>query len=124
MDVPKSHPAIQKAVKWLHSIQNGDGGWGESCHSDNKKTYVSLGTSTLTHTAWVLDALISISDKPTAAIEKGIKYLLNSLEQTDWTTDYPKGQGRAGGFYIHYHSYRYIFPLLALSRYQKKFEKK
>ncbi|WP_223596599.1 squalene--hopene cyclase [Neobacillus bataviensis] len=124
VDVPKSHPAIQKAVKWLHSIQNGDGGWGESCHSDNKKTYVSLRASTLTHTAWVLDALISISDKPTAAIEKGIKYLLNSLEQTDWTTDYPKGQGMAGGFYIHYHSYRYIFPLLALSRYQKKFEKK
>ncbi|MEH7332487.1 squalene--hopene cyclase [Neobacillus drentensis] len=124
VDVPKSHPAIQKAVKWLHSIQNGDGGWGESCHSDNKKTYVALRTSTLTHTAWVLDALISISDKPTAAIEKGIKYLLNSLEHTDWTTDYPKGQGMAGGFYIHYHSYRYIFPLLALSRYQKKYEKK
>ncbi|MDN3018665.1 squalene--hopene cyclase [Paenibacillus sp. BSR1-1] len=124
VDVPKSHPSIQTAVNWLSRIQNEDGGWGESCHSDNKKTYVPLGASTLTHTAWVLDALISIFDKPTETIEKGIKYLLNSLEQTDWTTDYPKGQGMAGGFYIHYHSYRYIFPLLALSRYQKKYEKK
>ncbi|MFL6560503.1 MAG: hypothetical protein ACJ8MO_30875, partial [Bacillus sp. (in: firmicutes)] len=35
---------------------------------------------------------------------------------------YPKGQGMAGGFYIHYHSYRYIFPLIALSNYRNKFE--
>ncbi|MGG1679178.1 squalene--hopene cyclase [Neobacillus sp. NRS-1170] len=123
VNVPRSHPAIQNAVKWLRSIQNGDGGWGESCHSDNKKIYVPLRASTLTHTAWALDALISVSEKTTAAIEKGIKYLLDSLEQSDWTTDYPKGQGMAGGFYIHYHSYRYIFPLLTLSHYHKKFEK-
>lgn len=123
VDVPKSHPAIQAAAKWLHSIQNGDGGWGESCRSDSKKTYVSLRASTVTHTAWALDALISISDKPTTAIDKGMEYLLNELENDDWTTAYPKGQGMAGGFYIHYHSYRYIFPLLALSNYQKKFGK-
>ncbi|RDE21843.1 hypothetical protein [Parageobacillus thermoglucosidasius] len=27
----------------------------------------------------------------------------------------------AGGFYIHYHSYRHVFPLLTLSHYKKKF---
>jgi sporulenol synthase len=119
--IDSSHSAIQKAVKWLHAIQNEDGGWGESCHSDSEKMFVPLRASTLTHTAWAVDALISISEKPTAPIQKGISYLLTSLEKEDWTTDYPKGQGMAGGFYIHYHSYRYIFPLLALSRYQKKF---
>ncbi|MGG3470960.1 squalene--hopene cyclase [Neobacillus pocheonensis] len=123
VDVPKSHQAIQAAVKWLLTIQNADGGWGESCHSDSKKAYVPLRASTLTHTAWALDALITISEKPTTTIEKGIKYLLESLEKDDWTTAYPKGQGMAGGFYIHYHSYRYIFPLLALSNYQTKFGK-
>lgn len=123
VDFPKSHPSIQKAAHWLRSIQNRDGGWGESCRSDIKKSYVPLRTSTLTHTAWALDALIAVSEKPTAAIQKGISYLLNSLKIEDWTTDYPKGQGMAGGFYIHYHSYRYIFPLLALSNYQKKFGK-
>jgi sporulenol synthase len=69
----------------------------------------------------VLDALISASEKPTEEIRKGITYLVNSLEKEDWTTSYPKGQGMAGSFYIHYHSYRYIFPLLALSNYHKKF---
>ncbi|WP_176541141.1 MULTISPECIES: squalene--hopene cyclase [unclassified Bacillus (in: firmicutes)] len=116
------HTSIEKAVQWILDKQNKDGGWGESCHSDSKKTYVPLPASTLTHTAWALDALISVSDKPTTAIKRGITYLLNNLEKIDWTTDYPKGQGMAGAFYIHYHSYRYIFPLMALAHYHKKFE--
>ena len=117
-----NNASIQKAVKWIHDKQNKDGGWGESCYSDSKKTYVPLPASTLTHTAWALDALISVSDKPTSAINMGICYLLDSLKKIDWTTQYPKGQGMAGAFYIHYHSYRYIFPLAALAHYQKKFE--
>ncbi|MFK9092809.1 prenyltransferase/squalene oxidase repeat-containing protein [Bacillus salipaludis] len=120
--VPSDHASIQKGVNWLRGIQNKDGGWGESCHSDSKKTYVPLGSSTLTHSAWALDALISVSEKPTTEIQKGISYLLTSLEKEDWTTDYPKGQGMSGAFYIHYHSYRYIFPLLTLAHYKKKIE--
>ncbi|MGD8191855.1 squalene--hopene cyclase [Brevibacillus ginsengisoli] len=120
--ISKSHPSIQKAEAWLRSFQNSDGGWGESCQSDIKNTYVPLKTSTLTDTAWALDALITIADRPTTPIQKGITYLLDSLEKEDWTTDYPKGQGMGGAFYIHYHSYRYIFPLLALAHYRKKFE--
>jgi len=116
------HATIEKAVNWILDKQNKDGGWGESCHSDSKKIYVPLPASTLTHTAWALDGLISVSDKPTAAIKKGIAYLLDTLEKADWTTQYPKGQGMAGAFYIHYHSYRYIFPLVALAHYHKKFE--
>lgn len=120
--VTSSDPSIQKAVKWLSGIQNADGGWGESCYSDSNGKYVPLKTSTLTHTAWALDALISVSDKPTPEIRKGISYLLMNLQKEDWTTDYPKGQGMAGAFYIHYHSYRYIFPLLSLAHYQRKFD--
>ncbi|WP_276353809.1 squalene--hopene cyclase [Cohnella caldifontis] len=122
VSIPNTHPCIQKAAAWLRSIQNPDGGWGESCRSDIRMTYVPLMASTLTDTAWALDALIAIADRPTAAIQKGITYLLDSLEKEDWSTDYPKGQGMGGAFYIHYHSYRYIFPLLALAHYRRKFE--
>jgi sporulenol synthase len=117
-----SHPSLQRAAIWLKSIRNSDGGWGESCRSDGEKKYVPLNESTLTHTAWALDSLISVSEQPTSEIEKGITYLLDSIDKNDWTTAYPKGQGMAGGFYVHYHSYRYIFPLLALSHYQQKFK--
>jgi len=120
---PSNQPHIQKAVKWLNKIQNNDGGWGESCFSDSKKTYVPLKSSTLEHSAWAMDTLLSVSKTPTPSIKKGISFLLNSLEKEDWTTEYPKGQGMAGAFYIHYHSYRYIFPLIALAHYKQKFEK-
>jgi len=79
-------------------------------------------TSTLTHTAWAVDALIAANERPSKEIKKGITYLLNHLKRDDWTTDYPKGQGMAGDFYIHYHSYRYIYPLLALAHYKQKYE--
>jgi sporulenol synthase len=119
--VSSSHQSIAEAVKWLKGIQNKDGGWGESCRSDIKGTFVSLEASTITDTAWAVDALVAANDRPTVAMQAGVNYLLHSLEKRDWTTEYPKGQGMAGGFYIHYHNYRYIFPLLALAHYQRKF---
>jgi sporulenol synthase len=119
--ISPNHPSVQKAVKWLQSIQNFDGGWGESCKSDRVKSYVPLKFSTVTQTAWALDTLICASDNLTPEIEAGVKFLLDASDINDWTTYYPTGQGMAGGFYIHYHSYRNIFPLLALSHYKKKF---
>ncbi|MDQ0220617.1 squalene cyclase [Peribacillus cavernae] len=113
--------AVQKAKRWLESIQNKDGGWGESCYSDIQRQYVPLGESTLTHTAWAVDALISISPRPTPEIEKGIDYLVKNIRKMDWTTSYPAGQGMAAFFYIHYHSYRYIFPLLGFGHYNAKY---
>lgn len=115
------HHVISKAVQWLEAIQSHDGGWGESCQSDSKGMYVPLESSTLTHTAWAVDALIAVSDHPSKAIDNGLNYLLENLSRKDWTTNYPKGQGMAGNLYIHYHSYRYIFPLLALAHYRNKF---
>lgn len=120
--ISSDHPSILKSAKWLRDIQNSDGGWGESCKSDKMKKYVPLGASTLTHTAWAVDALIAAEDELTPEIISGIKYILENNDKNDWTTSYPKGQGMAGSFYIHYHSYRYIFPLITLAHYQKKLE--
>ncbi|WP_243293138.1 squalene--hopene cyclase [Bacillus sp. FJAT-47783] len=118
--VRSDHPSIRKAVKWLYSIQNEDGGWGESCKSDKEKRYISLPASTRVHTAWALDALVAAEESITPQIEKAVNYLLNPKAETSWAKNYPKGQGLPGSFYIHYPSYEYIFPLIALSHYQKK----
>ncbi|WP_041095634.1 squalene--hopene cyclase [Bacillus badius] len=116
--VSRNHPAIQKALAWLRKIQNPDGGWGESCKSDIKNCYVPLGESTRTHTAWALDTLISAATGVTPEIENGAAFLTDKKEKK-WTAAYPKGRGMAGSFYINYHCYEYVFPLLSLAHFQK-----
>jgi len=115
------HQSVVKGVEWLKSVQRADGGWGESCDSDRLKRFVPLSVGTPSQTAWALDALIAVSAEPTPEIERGIDFLLRSLQRSDWTVSYPTGAGLPGIAYIHYHSYKYIWPLLALSRYTKKF---
>ncbi|WP_339061747.1 squalene--hopene cyclase [Tepidibacillus marianensis] len=119
--VTSNHLSIQKTAQWLLTIQNPDGGWGESCKSDRDKHYVALHASTPSQTAWALDTLISIYDRPIPAIQKGMEALLKLVNENDWRTIYPTGAGFPGNFYIHYHSYRYIWPLLALGHYKKKY---
>ncbi len=119
--ISRDHRAVDRAVKWLENIQNEDGGWGESCMSDQQEKYIALGESTLIHTAWALDALVAAAVESTTAIEKGISYLVQSVGGEDWASSYPVGQGIAGFYYIHYHSYRHVFPLITLSHYHAKF---
>jgi sporulenol synthase len=119
-----NHYMAKKGVCWLLSIQNSDGGWGESCRSDVEKSYVPLGASTLTQTAWALDALIAYYHQPIPEIQKGIECLLQLLDKKGWESVYPTGAGLAGQFYTHYHSYQYIWPLVTLSHYRKKYRGK
>src|ERR1700761_6252452 len=42
---------IQRAAKWLKSVQNKDGGWGESCTGYINNTFVPA-ESTPSQTAW------------------------------------------------------------------------
>jgi sporulenol synthase len=121
--VPRSHSAVRKGIRWLLSIQNEDGGWGESCRSDEKRKYVPLGASTPVQTAWALDALIAWHEEPTPEIQKGMECLLGLLEKRDRTWSYPAGAGLAGQFYVYYHSYPYVWPLVTLAHYWKKYGK-
>ncbi|TDF94870.1 squalene--hopene cyclase [Paenibacillus piri] len=120
--ISSDHEAMQKGAKWLLSIQNSDGGWGESCRSDRLLYFVPLEESTPSQTAWALDALIAVHSRPTAAMNNGIRTLIGLLRENNRAASYPTGAGLPGNFYIHYHSYRYIWPLLALSHYIRKYE--
>jgi sporulenol synthase len=107
---------IRKAKQWLLSIQNANGGWGESCESDKKRRFVGLKESNPSQTAWALNALTVISDHPTTEMERAAEWLMNHKK-----TDYPTGAGLPEAFYIRYHSYDKIWPLLGLVNYYKKF---
>lgn len=120
----KGHTFVDRGVRWLLSVQNADGGWGESCRSDVIRNYVPLKVSTAVQTAWAVDALVAVHDSTTPSIEAGVRRLLELCEDPGETVKYPTGGGLSGQFYIHYHSYRYIWPLIALSHYREKYEKK
>ncbi|GMA61650.1 hypothetical protein GCM10025859_20900 [Alicyclobacillus fastidiosus] len=118
--VDAGHPSISRAVTWLLDKQNEDGGWGESCLSDSRHSYVPLGRSTISQTAWATDALIAAHSHLVPAIEQGVGFLVKE-QKYDWTNTYPTGAGLPGGFYIHYHSYNTVWTLLALGHYLQRF---
>lgn len=119
--IAPDHSAVIRGVKWLTDIQNDDGGWGESCRSDVAMRYVPLHASTPSQTAWALDALIAVHDASTAVIDKGIERLIQLSQDNGGMSSYPTGAGLPGIFYSHYHSYRYIWPLLTLAHYKNKY---
>lgn len=111
------HRSVRKATRWLLSVQNPDGGWGESCRSDLDRRYTPLGFSTPSQTAWALDALIAAGEHENPAVLQEIECLADLIESTGVETSYPTGAGLPGGFSIHYHSYRYVWPLIAFSHF-------
>ncbi|MFC7217516.1 squalene--hopene cyclase [Streptomyces polyrhachis] len=116
--LPPAHPAIQRAVTWLESVQNEDGGWGEDLRSYRDPGWIGKGTSTASQTAWALLALLAAGECAGRAVERGIAWLA-ATQRPDGTWDEPEftGTGFPWDFTINYHLYRHVFPLTALGRY-------
>jgi squalene-hopene/tetraprenyl-beta-curcumene cyclase len=110
---------ILRAGEWLRSIQNADGGWGESCASYNNNTYTP-DHSTPSQTAWAVLGLIAGGDTTSSSLHKGVEYLVETQRsEGGWDEDLSTGTGFPGVFYLQYHLYRHSFPVLALAAYRK-----
>ncbi|APP16842.1 MULTISPECIES: terpene cyclase/mutase family protein [Bacillus] len=112
--IPSSHPAVQKACRFLKQIQLEDGSFGESCKSAELKTYVPLSFGTVVQTAWATEALLQYEKANNAAILKAVYFLVNH-HHTEEAMYYPVGIGLPKQFYITYHSYPFVFPMMACS---------
>lgn len=92
--------AWNKGSSWLLTMQNRDGGFGAFEKNVNNPIFAS----------------IPLENAKDAVIQRGIKRLMQPFDEK--SSVYPTGIGLPKQFYIHYHSYNKIFPLLALSHYR------
>jgi squalene-hopene/tetraprenyl-beta-curcumene cyclase len=107
--------AIPRAAEWLRSVQNPDGGWGESCAGYLQHHFVGA-PSTASQTAWALLGLVAAGEHSTPAAERGVRYLLDTQKPDGtWDEDLTTGTGFPNVFYLAYSLYRNYFPLLALA---------
>lgn len=120
--------AVNRAIVWMQSVQNTDGGWGESPKSYSDAGQAGVGPSTAVQTAWGLIALLNYLPASDKSVERGVQWLVR--EQVPVDSDSTRGtwnigaQFTATGFpdhlYLEYDYYRLYFPIMALGRYADK----
>ena len=118
--VDHQDPVIRKAVDWLLSIQNKDGGWGEDAVSYRLDYKGFEGApSTSSQTAWALLGLMAAGEVENPAVMRGIEYLKTTqTEKGLWDEARYTATGFPRVFYLRYHGYSKFFPLWALARYR------
>ncbi len=117
---PASDPAVRRAVIWLTTIQNEDGGWGEGGDS-YKLDYAGHepAPSTASQTAWALLGLMAAGEWRSDAVRRGIEWLVETqASDGDWAEDLYTATGFPRVFYLRYHGYARFFPLWAMARYR------
>jgi len=114
--VSPQHESVRRAVRWLEAHQNGDGGWGEDPRSYDDPAWIGRGQSTASQTAWALLALDAAGER-SPAVRRGVQWLVDT-QRSDGGWDEPQftGTGFPSDFYINYHLYRLVFPIMALGR--------
>ncbi|MBV1688651.1 squalene--hopene cyclase [Novosphingobium sp. G106] len=118
--IDRQHPMIVKAVNWLKTIQNADGGWGETCDSYalDRKGH-EPAPSTASQTAWAVLGLMAVGEGDSASVERGIRWLVaNQAADGLWGQELYTGGGFPRVFYLRYHGYPCYFPVWALARYR------
>ena len=106
---------VLRAAEWLRSVQNADGGWGESCASYDRNSFVPA-ESTPSQTAWGVLGLLASGDWSSSSVREGIEYLVQGQrDDGSWDEELTTGTGFPKVFYLVYHLYRQSFPLLALA---------
>jgi squalene-hopene/tetraprenyl-beta-curcumene cyclase len=108
----------QRALEWLRSVQNPDGGFGETCSSYNDPRNKAKGTSTASQTAWALIGMLAAGEPSDPAVQRAVRHLVRTQSPDgQWEEAAFTGTGFPCVFYLKYHLYRNCFPLYALARY-------
>ncbi|HKF78088.1 MAG TPA: squalene--hopene cyclase, partial [Candidatus Dormibacteraeota bacterium] len=75
---------VGRAAAWLRSVQNDDGGWGESCHSYVDESFAGVGRSTPSQTAWGVLSLQGAGLGGDPACRAGLDFLRDRQDDGTW----------------------------------------
>ncbi|KAM7195556.1 squalene-hopene cyclase [Naviculisporaceae sp. PSN 640] len=146
-ELPCVKEMILKAVHWLESVQNADGGWGEQDDSFLDPSLAGKGPSTPSQTAWALMGLLKHVSPTRDSVMKGVKWLVKNqkvstrspilggrlvdenreikgvvTEHGTWEQEIYTGVGHPNQICFGYDMYRHYYPTLALARYLNALE--
>ncbi len=124
---------IQRAGRWVKSIQKEDGSFGESAMTYEDPSLKGQGPSTASQTAWAAMILQEIFGPDDPDLKRAINWLCDTQLSSDDAQDKAKnpdgdpagswveteftGTGFPKVFYLRYHMYRLYFPIMAIGRY-------
>ncbi|MCJ1462032.1 hypothetical protein MMC07_000632 [Pseudocyphellaria aurata] len=113
-----------RASEWIKSVQNVNGGWGETFASYDDPKLAGRGATTPSQTAWAVMALLAHLPPTDEAIQRGVSFLVQTQAEKDQTATWPTKLFTATGFpkhsYIGFEYYSHYFPMMALGRYAQK----
>jgi len=114
------HPAVERSVAWLDSVQAGNGGFGEDIRSYHDAEARGRGVPTASQTAWALVAYVAAGQAQGVAARRAAEFLCaTQLDNGDWDEQHYTGTGFPTDFMIRYHLYRLHYPLIALGRFRQ-----
>ena len=120
--IPHDHPSMRRAVAWLDSVQQENGGFGEDIRSyDDPAWRGRADFTTASQTAWALLGYVAAGNAEDSGCRRAADYLC-ATQRTDgdWHEEHFTGTGFPLDFMIRYHLYRITFPLLALGRLRER----
>ena len=112
-----TEPWVQRAGRWLHSVQNSDGSFGESADTYEHRDRMGRGPATASQTSWGTMGLMSVYGVKDNSVLHGVQWLCRTQDEIgSWVEPWWTGTGFPRVFYLRYHLYSLYFPVMCIGR--------